>query len=142
MPARMPANPGHSPDARPRAGSTHIGFILLQDYSMIAFANAVETLRMANYLSRRPLYRWSVVSADQTGARASNGRAVAATGDLGSLSECQQLLVCGGVNIRHNNSDTARRLLRQCASYGVPMGGLCTGAYALASAGLLDGYRR
>jgi len=141
MPARMPVKPGDSPDARAKAGSTHIGFILLQDYSMIAFANAVETLRMANYLSRRPLYRWSVVSPDQTVALASNGLAVAAIGDLGSLSECQQLFVCGGVNIRHNTSDTVRRLLRQCASYGVPMGGLCTGAYALASAGLLDGYR-
>src|SRR6218665_4080324 len=140
MPARMPVQPGDSPDARAKAGSTHIGFILLQDYSMIAFANAGETLRLANYLGRRPLYRWSVISPDQTVALGSNGLAVAAIGDLGSLSECQQLFVCGGFNLRHNTSDAVRRLLRQCESYGVPMGGLCTGAYALASAGLLYRY--
>src|SRR6218665_3091462 len=131
MPARMPVQPGDSPDARAKAGSTHIGFILLQDYSMIAFAKAGETLRRANSLSRRPLYRWSGVTPDQTVALASNGLAGAAIGDLGSLSECQQLFVCGCVDIRHNTSDAVRRLLRQFASYGVPMGGLCTGAYEL-----------
>ncbi|WP_409514043.1 GlxA family transcriptional regulator [Variovorax sp. DXTD-1] len=108
---------------------------------MIAFANAVETLRMANYISRRPLYRWSVVSPEQTAVTASNGLVITSIGDLASLAECDMVFVCGGVNIRHNTGDAVRRLLRQCAASGVPIGALCTGAFALASAGLLDGYR-
>lgn len=123
------------------ADITHVGFVLLPDYSMIAFANAVETLRMANYISRRPLYRWSVVSPEQTAVLASNGMAITPIGDLASLVECDMVFVCGGVNIRHNTGDAVRRLLRQCAASGVPIGALCTGAFALASAGLLDGYR-
>ncbi|RST45390.1 GlxA family transcriptional regulator [Variovorax sp. DXTD-1] len=128
-------------DASALADITHVGFILLPDYSMIAFANAVETLRMANYISRRPLYRWSVVSPEQTAVTASNGLVITSIGDLASLAECDMVFVCGGVNIRHNTGDAVRRLLRQCAASGVPIGALCTGAFALASAGLLDGYR-
>ncbi len=120
---------------------THVGFILLPDYSMIAFANAVETLRMANYISRSTLYRWTVASPEQATAVASNGLALTTTGDLPGLADCDMVFVCGGVNIRSHVGDKVRKMLRQCAASGVPMGALCTGAFALASAGLLDGYR-
>ena len=109
----MPRIPLESPpsaafganDGKSKKGSTHIGFILLHDYSMIAFANAVETLRMANYISRRPLYRWTVVNPDQTTAVASNGLALTSIGDLADLAECDMVFVCGGVNIRSVTND-------------------------------------
>ena len=54
----------------PDAAHSHFGFLLLPDFSMIAFVNAVEALRMANYVSRRPLYRWSVLTPDGAPATA------------------------------------------------------------------------
>ena len=152
MPRTVPRN---SPESTPAAavgandplaaaGTIHVGFILLPEYSMIAFANAVETLRMANYISRQPLYRWSVVSPGEQAAVASNGLAVSAVGDTaggGGLADCNMVFVCGGVNVRQATDDTVRQLLRQCAAAGATMGSLCTGAFALAHAGLLDGYR-
>lgn len=121
--------------------TTHVGFILMPDYSMIAFANAIETLRMANYISRRPLYRWSVISSGDDAAVASNGLSMAAGSGAQALAGCHMVLVCGGVNIRANTDDRVRLLLRQCAATGAAMGSLCTGSFALASAGLLDGYK-
>jgi transcriptional regulator GlxA family with amidase domain len=123
------------------ARCTHVGFILLPDYSMIAFANAVETLRMANYISRQDLYRWTVISAEAGGAVASNGLSMQSGGDVSSLADCDMVFVCGGINVRTNTDERVRQMLRQCASFGASMGSLCTGSFALASAGLLDNYR-
>lgn len=139
--APEPAPAGSASGHDHKAAPGHVGFILLPDYSMIAFANAVETLRMANYISRRPLYRWSVCSAGQTAALASNGLALAASGDPDALADCDMVFVCGGVDVQRHTDDAVRRLLRRCAGFGRSLGALCTGAYALASAGLLDGYR-
>jgi AraC family carnitine catabolism transcriptional activator len=49
-----------------------IGFLLLPQFSMMAFASALEPLRVANRLSRREVYRWTIFSADGLPVPASN----------------------------------------------------------------------
>ena len=58
---------------------TRFGFLTLRHFSMIAFTNALEPLRMANYLARDTLYHWSVYSLDGSPAEASNGLAISPT---------------------------------------------------------------
>ena len=119
----------------------HFGFLTLRRFSMIAFTNAVEPLRMANYLAGRELYRWSVYSLDGGPVPASNGLALAPTGRLDEKALPDVLFVCAGVDVSRAVDDGVLRLLRRLAQRRIPLGGLCTGAYALAKAGLLDGYR-
>ncbi|MFX1766116.1 GlxA family transcriptional regulator [Paraburkholderia sp. A1RI-2L] len=126
---------------KPLASLQHFGFLTLPNFSMIAFSNAVEVLRMANYVGRGDLYRWSVYTLDGAPARASNGISVrpAQAPDPDDLPDV--MIVCGGIHIQDAVDDNVRDALRGFAERGIPLGGICTGAYALMASGLLDDYR-
>ena len=119
----------------------HFGFLTLPNFSMIAFTSAVEVLRMTNYVSRATHYRWSIVSADGVPVRASNGVTITPTQSLEQAGTPDVLIVCGGTQIRTAVDARVTHLLTQLGARGVALGAVCTGAYALMSAGLLDDYR-
>ncbi|MFM9597860.1 hypothetical protein ACKI1O_52245, partial [Streptomyces scabiei] len=50
-----------------------IGFLLLDNFTMIALASAVEPLRMANQLSGKELYDWYTITEDGGPVFASDG---------------------------------------------------------------------
>ena len=52
-----------------------VAFLIVPQFSMLAFVSAVEPLRVANRLAGRELYRWVVVSRDGKSVTASNGMA-------------------------------------------------------------------
>ena len=101
--------------------------LTLPHYSAIALTNAVEPLRMANSLAGQVAYEWVVASLD--------GQAVAASDQIGRVDV---VFVCGGVNVREAVSPGLLAALRRLSEQRIGLGGLCTGGYALARAGLLD----
>jgi len=116
-------------------------FLLLDRFTMLSFASAIEPLRIANRMAGQRLYTWSL--AGEAGAQGevtcSNGAAFRLDMGLADLQREDTLLVCGGIDVQRATTKGIINWLRREARRGVVMGGLCTGAYALAKAGLLDG---
>ena len=48
------------------SGPEPIGFLLVPQFSMMAFSSAVEPLRVANRLAGRPLFAWQAKRAAST----------------------------------------------------------------------------
>jgi transcriptional regulator GlxA family with amidase domain len=113
-------------------------FLTLPNYSLIAVANALEPLRMANRVVGQEVYDWSIVSLDGAIETASSGLTLAPTGSLDALGAVDILFVCGGINVREAVSPALLSALKRLADRRVALGALCTGGYALARAGLLD----
>jgi transcriptional regulator GlxA family with amidase domain len=116
-------------------------FLTLPNYSLIAVANALEPLRMANRLVGQDVYQWIIVSMDGQPAAASSGLHLAPCGTLDSLGAVDILFVCGGINVREAVTPALLTALKRLADRRSALGALCTGGYALARAGLLDHFK-
>ncbi len=118
-----------------------VTFILLAKFTMLAFSAAVEPLRMANQLTGQELFRWQVLTEDGAPMACSNGLQVVANGAWGGTMPEGMIFVCSGVEPEGKASAALADWLRALWRRGRVVGGLCTGAYALARAGILKGKR-
>lgn len=124
-------------DERP----TTVGFMLVERFSMVAFACAIEPLRLANREAGRELYAFSTWSETGRPCAASNGVEIGVGGRFADAPDLDLAVVCGGIDVHRADHTALNKILRRLASRGHALGALCTGSYVLARAGLLDGYR-
>lgn len=119
----------------------HYGFLLVPGFTLIGFSSAVEPLRMANLASDRKLFRWSTISLDGAPVQASNGVPIQPDHALDQAPAFDAVFVCGSNPIPPRIEPRCLSWLRHRARQGTVLGGICTGSYWLARAGLLNGYR-
>lgn len=116
----------------------HIGFLLLPNFTMMALTSAIEPLRMANHLSGKTLYTWATISASGEPVVASDGLSVNVSARYENHESYSAVMVCGGVAVKEGITKLDLNWLNYLARKNVILGGICTGSYALAKAGLLD----
>ena len=121
--------------------TTHVGFYLVPQFSMIAFGSAVEALRMANQLSGQTHYRWTLISSDGNDVVCSNGIPFHVAHGVQTRERYDAVFVCGGLNVHLVNDEPGMQWLRQLDKQGTVLGAICTGTYVLARADLLNDHR-
>ncbi|HSY95052.1 MAG TPA: GlxA family transcriptional regulator [Steroidobacteraceae bacterium] len=122
--------------------TTRIAFLLVPQFSMMAFSAAIEPLRSANRVSERELFEWQLVSADGNEVMASNGICIAAHRSLAALTKTDMLVVCAGLEpAQFGRNHGIHHQLRRLARHGSVVGAISTGSFILAEAGLLAGRR-
>ena len=118
-----------------------VAFVLLPKFTMLAFSAALEPMRMANQLTQQVLFRWTVLSDDGKPVACSNGVPIVVDGAWPDAKPEGIVLVVSGVEPEGKASVALGDWLRGLWRRGRTVGGLCTGAYALAQAGILKGKR-
>ncbi|MDE0522986.1 MAG: GlxA family transcriptional regulator [Boseongicola sp.] len=116
-------------------------FVLLNQFTLLCYACAVESLRIANRMAGRTLYEWRMIGEGGISVTCSAGTAFALDGDLGEVSRDETVVLCGGINVASATTRALLNWVRRESRRGVSMGGLCTASYSLAKAGLLSGKR-
>ena len=113
-------------------------FVLLDNFTLLCFACAVEALRIANRVAGETLYEWKTIG-DGDSVRASAGIGFETDAHLIETHRDDTIVVCGGLDIQASTTKSILNWLRREDRRGATIGGLCTAAHTLAKAGLLDG---
>ncbi len=137
-PSRRAEAPTRSPE--------RFAFVLVPNFSMIAFASALEPLRIANRMADRELYSWQIVSREGGAVRASNACLVMTDQSLADVAigpgrDSPIVILCSGLGAERIHDRELFAWLRRADRAGVTIGAVCTGAHLLARAGLLKGHK-
>ncbi len=133
-------------DFHPQAGqqqtgqATHrFGFLLVDRFALMSFASATEPLRAANLIAGAELYAVETLGAAAESVRSSAGFTVPATDIAHAAPGLHTVFILAGGNPEDwKAARAAYPVLRRLSREGVRLGGISSGSYILAEAGLLD----
>lgn len=125
----------------PRDTPAEIALLLAPGFNVGATMAFIDPFRAANYLDGAQRFRWGFYSVAGGPCEASNGAHVD-TADLGDAPKIPlQAVVSTSWTPERHAPPPLLAVLRRWAAAGTLMGGIDTGAFVLAAAGLLEGRR-
>ena len=113
-------------------------FVLIDNFTLLSFSSALDALRIANRMSGKKLYDWTFIGENEEFVSCSAGTQFKLDNSLIELHRDDTILLCGGTAIQESTTKKLIGWLRREARRGLVIGGLCTAAYPMAKAGLLD----
>lgn len=113
-------------------------FLLLDQFTQLAFSCAIEPLRLANHVAGRPLYAWRTASETGAPVRASNGICILVDGPARALGPRETLIVVGGRTPRDAVGPGLAGYLRRQQAHGVRLISVCGATAVLARAGIIQ----
>lgn len=100
----------------------HFSFFLLPEFTHIAFSCALEPLRIANLVSGKALYRWSLLSDDGKTATCSNGSVTLTEGGMEAGRKTDRLFLISGLSVQAHATPKLLNWLRRERAAGTPLG--------------------
>jgi transcriptional regulator GlxA family with amidase domain len=120
-----------------------VGFVLANNFTLTAFANFVDVLRLAaddGDFSRPIRCQWQIMSHSDDGIRSSCGAYIRPTSGFVDPADLDYVVVVGGLLHRGPQLHSkAQEYLLNAAAVGSKIAGVCTGSFILCRLGLLEG---
>ncbi len=118
-----------------------IGLLLVERFPLLALSALSVALDGANYCSGQTLYDITIYTKDGAALLSSCGTLIQPNKSIASRKPLDVLFVCSGRDPAACCSPEVLAYLRHHARHGAILGGLSSGAYILAQAGLLEDRR-
>ena len=97
-----------------------IDFLLIDEFSMMAFSSAIEPLRLANRVRGKQIYEWELISIDGETVTASNGTEIVVNKSIDTTKNVKTVFLVSGINVQLHENERIFSFLRKWSRMAFP----------------------